>query len=113
MKRTVRFFPDNGERNSPLDYIRSVPKADGHLIGYRLALLAETELADWPPGWVKHFEGKVYELKTKPSRVMFFLDGEYLVVIHAFKKPANKTRPADVNRMRLHFQAYLQQASKP
>ena len=108
MRWQVKFFPPGGERHSPYDYIRGLENAKEQAqIAHRLQHLQQTELADWPHTWVHKIDDKIFQLTAGQSRLMYCLDGDTIVVLHACKKVAQKTRKQDIARAERHYNRYM------
>lgn len=104
----VRFFPPGGERQSPFDYIRDLESASERAqIAHRLEHLQRTELADWPHIWIHKIDDKIFQLTAGQSRLMYILDGDTIVILHACKKAAQKTRKKDIARAQRHYERYM------
>lgn len=104
----IVYYPAPGERNSPMGYIANLSNKEGQAtLIHRLKFLCQNELADWPHTWCHKITGKVYQLTAGASRVMFCLDDNRLVILHACKKVGQKTRSQDIERAERHYELYL------
>jgi phage-related protein len=104
----IVFYPEPGENYSPFDYIYQIDDPDEKAeIIHRLEFMRNHEMAEWPHTWTKQIWGKVFELKTKNYRIMYFLEAKNIVLLHACRKGKQKTDKLDSNRAIEHYQNYL------
>jgi len=104
----VKFFPPSGERNSPHDYVVNLAdENDRAMILLRLERMQQHRKVDWPPAWINHMGGKIWELYARGHRLMYCLDSGTIVILHACKKVSNKTRERDLNIAKNHLARYL------
>lgn len=103
----IIFYPPKGERHSPYDFLKEMPDGSAQAqIVHRLRVISELPLSDWP-SWTHRVEGKIYQLSSGAYRVMYFLDGEDIVIVHAFRKKSRKTRRSAINRALDHRTRYF------
>lgn len=102
---TVRFFAESTGSEPVRDWLRGLQDAEKREIGADI----KTVQFGWPIGMpvVAHIEGEIWEvrtrLETRLARVLFVLDGNAMVLMHAFIKKERKTPKGelDVAKQRL------------
>jgi phage-related protein len=105
---TIVDYPKSGENNSPLDYVDKINELDEKDdILERLSFMRDHEFAQWPKSWTFHVWEKVYEIKTKNYRVMYFLENKNIVILHACRKVKQKAKKIDLDRVKNHYHRYL------
>lgn len=109
---TVIFFPTEDQRNSPFEYILGLTPAEQEKITHRLETLSKLELAEWPQLWFHKINDKLYQLTCDSHRLMYCLDSNKIVVLHACKKVGRKTHPRDVKRANINYEGYLKVRGK-
>jgi phage-related protein len=91
MPRKVHYYAD---APSPWDYINSLPDTEAANILHRLDVMSKTPVHEWP--WVDHLEGKLWELKSPPHRLLYFLKEDEIIVLHAARKKGRKLNRKDI-----------------
>ena len=81
---------------TPEQYLLSNPDPDGAADVLRwLETFASTPLQEWPRRRTKKVTQHIWQLNVSHHRVLYFLDRQAIVVVHAFRKPSvNKERQA-------------------
>jgi phage-related protein len=94
------YFFETDTRNEPVrEWLRKLTAIDKKAIGEDL----KTIQFGWPLGMplVKHIDGDIWEVRCKLSdgiaRVLFVLDGNAMILIHAFLKKQQKTPKPDLD----------------
>ncbi len=106
----IEFFPPSGERDSPYDYILALSdNVEKVQIRRRLNTLRELELGEWSHRWVHKITTDIWQLTAGNNRLMYFLDGRTIVVLHACRKVKGKTRRQDKERAIIHYDEYMAQ----
>jgi len=101
------FFPPEGEKHSPIDALKNIPRpGDQALIMRRLALISELETGDWPH-WVK-MVNKNYQVTAGDYRVYFNLYGRKMVICHICRKVSRKALQSDLDRASTNFRNFLE-----
>jgi phage-related protein len=99
------FFPPEGEKHSPIDSLKNIPRpGDKALIMRRINLISGLEIGDWPP-WVKIVD-KNYQVTAGDYRVYFNLSGRKMVICHICRKVSQKALKSDLDRARINFINY-------
>lgn len=105
-----QFFPAKGERHSPFDYIINVsPASEKAQIMHRLKTIQELPLNDWPHTWIHKIDDKIYQLTAGKHRLMYCIDKETIIVLHACRKRGQKTHQKDINKANKHYRDYISQ----
>lgn len=103
----IHFYRDKSGKQPVLDYLQSLKdKGDKNSriklnkIGDYIELLKQEGTAIGEP-YVKHLEGKIWELRPIKDRVLFVAwhNGSY-VLLHAFTKKTQKTPKKELKRAR-------------
>ena len=103
------FFPPAGERHSPIDALKDIPRPNAKaLIKRRLDLISELEIGDWPY-WVKIVDNH-YQVTAGDYRVYFGLIGRKMVICHICRKVSQKALKSDLDRARINFNDYKESA---
>jgi phage-related protein len=94
------YFFETDTRNEPVrEWLRKLTAIDKKAIGEDL----KTIQFGWPLGMplVRHIDGDIWEVRCKLSdgiaRVLFVLDGNAMILIHAFLKKQQKTPKPDLD----------------
>jgi len=111
---TIVYFPQPDQNNSPFNIILGWLPRESKRVTARLNLLAERRVADWRGlGWLKIWEGKIWQLDGFHARVMFCVDEGRIVVLHACMKSKQKTRTEDQQRVKANYSAFLKSKDNP
>ena len=111
--RHIIFFPPKGNPNSPYDYITGLEKQGERAnILHRLNFMRQTDVVDWPHGWIHKISSKIYQLTSGLHRIMYILDGSTVVVLHACRKVKRKTHIKDIQIAESHYSRYLKVEGK-
>lgn len=102
------FFPAPDNRNSPYEYIEGLSPSEQAKIIHRLEVLESLDLADWPHKWIHKLDNDIFQLTCRAHRLMYCLDVNLIVVLHACKKVKQKTHVRDLNRARSNYELYRQ-----
>ena len=96
----ARFFRTPAGNEPPRDFIKSFSKEDREVIGADL----KTVQLGWPIGMpiCGSLGSGIYEVRTSLSsrrevRVLFFLNADTIVLVHAFLKKTQKTPKSDLD----------------
>ncbi|MBU3609567.1 type II toxin-antitoxin system RelE/ParE family toxin [Polynucleobacter wuianus] len=95
----VYFFATNTNNEPVREWFQQLTSGDKKLIGEDL----KTVQFGWPLGMplVRHVDGELWETRSKLSagiaRVLFVLDGNKMILIHAFIKKQQKTPKPDLD----------------
>jgi phage-related protein len=93
---SVCFYVNARGDSPPLDYINSLEERDRAKVARTIELLAELGLGIGRPQ-ARHLEGKLWELRPSPHRVIYFAhSGRRFVILHAFKKQTTKTPAREI-----------------
>ena len=104
-KWEIVFYPPEGEKHSPIDILKHIPRpSDQALITRRLDLISDLEMGDWPH-WVKMVES-LYQVTAGDYRVYFDLDGKKMIICHICRKVSQKALKSDLDRARNNFNNY-------
>jgi phage-related protein len=103
----IVYFPAHEQRNSPYDYIVNLPKIEQAHIYHRLKYLLENPINEWPKSWIHQIKGKIYQLTAGDQRIMYYLDQNKIVILHAFRKRKQKTDISDIQTAIDHYNNYL------
>ncbi len=104
----IIYYPPSNKHGSPYAYILSVEVDEQSAIIHRLEFLSNNLLADWPHPWIHKITDNIFQLTAgKRSRIFYFLDDHQLIVVHACKKVAQKTRLADIEQAKTNCKEYL------
>jgi phage-related protein len=97
------YFFETDTNNEPVrEWLRKLKAIDKKAIGEDL----KTIQFGWPLGMplARHIDGDIWELRCKLSdgiaRVLFVLDGNAMILIHAFVKKQQKTPRPDLDLAR-------------
>jgi phage-related protein len=95
----VQFFRQPGSGVEPVrDWLRSLPESERKLIGGNIR---KVQFA-WPIGLplVDHLDGEIWEvrsrLRDRIARVLFAIDSDVMILLHAFIKKTQKTPEHDL-----------------
>ncbi len=95
----VCFFATDTNNEPVWEWFQQLTSGDKKLIGEDL----KTVQFGWPLGMplVRHVDGELWETRSKLSagiaRVLFVLDGNKMILIHAFIKKQQKTPKPDLD----------------
>jgi phage-related protein len=95
----VYFFATDTSNEPVREWFQQLTSGDKKLIGEDL----KTVQFGWPLGMplVRHVDGELWETRSKLSagiaRVLFVLDGNKMILIHAFIKKQQKTPKPDLD----------------
>jgi phage-related protein len=89
-------YHDEPGKPSPREYIHNTRPTERANINLRLEFLRDLDIKDWPRTWVKKVEGKLWELKSGPHRIFYFLDANKIIVVHAIRKKRRKLMRGDI-----------------
>lgn len=104
----ILYFP-SPEESEPAHYLQALPVQEQVRVIGHLELISDRPVAEWRGlKWLKIWEGKIWQLDGKQTRVAFCIDEDSLVVLHAFKKTKNKTAKKDIQRIHRQHEAYLE-----
>src|SRR5258708_36595993 len=109
--RTVRFVKTENGNEPVRDWIKGHAKAEWKLIGEDIKTTQWSE--EWKAPLVKYLGDGLYEIRTNLfytiARVLFFTDGNEMVLVHGFIKKSRQIPNAEhdlaLNRKRQHEQA--------
>lgn len=57
----------------------------------------------------KHLEGKIYEIKPYPQRLLCFQDGKDLIVTHCFTKKRQKTPRRQIEKAQRIYEQFIEE----
>jgi len=95
----VYFFKTETNNEPVRQWLKLLTAKDKKLIGEDI----KTIQFGWPLGMplVKHIDGGIWEVRSKLSggiaRVLFVLEGNSIVLVHAFMKKQQKTPKPDID----------------
>ena len=99
------FFPPEGEKHSPIDALKEIPRpSDQALIMRRLKVISDLDISDWPH-WVK-IVSKNYQVTAGDYRIYFNLLDRKMVICHICRKVSQKALKSDLDRARINFENY-------
>jgi hypothetical protein len=99
----VYFFKTEANNEPVRQWLKLLVAKDKKLIGEDI----KTIQFGWPLGMplVKHIDGGIWEVRSKLSggiaRVLFVLEGNSMVLVHAFMKKQQKTPKPDIDIAKL------------
>ena len=102
------YYHEEPGKTSPRAYIDSLKPTEKANIDHRLEVLREYPIHEWPSGWVKKIENKIWELKSDKHRILYFITEIKIVVVHAFKKSGKKTKQKDIRLAQSRYNDYYQ-----
>jgi phage-related protein len=111
LPRTVRFFKTENGNEPVRDWIKGHAKAEWKLIGEDIKTAQWSE--EWKAPLVKYLGDGLYEIRTNLfytiARVLFFTDGNEMVLVHGFTKKSRQIPKAEhdlaLKRKRQHEKA--------
>jgi phage-related protein len=104
-KWEIVFFPSSGEKHSPIDALKNIPRPNDKVkIMRQIELISDLETGDWPH-WVKMVD-KNYQVTAGDYRVYFNLSGRKMVICHICRKVSQKALKSDLDRARINFINY-------
>jgi len=95
----VYFFATETNNEPVRQWLQSLTSKDKKLIGEDI----KTIQFGWPLGMplVRHIDGEIWEIRSRLSegiaRILFLLDGNSMILIHAFIKKQQKTPKPDLD----------------
>ena len=95
----VRFFRTDAGAEPVREWLKDLPAVDRKTIGEDI----KTVQFGWPLGMplVDHLDGEIWEvrirLNNRIARVLFALDGQTMVLLHAFIKKQQRTPSTDLD----------------
>ncbi len=95
---TARFFATTSGNEPVREWLKGLPKDDRRSIGKDIEYVEYR----WPIGrpLVAHLRGHVWEVRSslnqRTARMLFAVDGETMILLHAFIKKSQTTPPADI-----------------
>ena len=98
----VYFFETETNKEPVREWLQLLTSRDKKIIGEDI----KTVQFGWPLGMplVRHIDGDIWEVRSKLSggiaRVLFVLEGNVMILIHAFIKKQQKTPKSDINLAR-------------
>lgn len=105
----IIYHPTQDDKDSPYQYLLALPDREYILVIKRLELLTEMEISQWRGiGWIKIWDGKIWQVDGKQTRVMFCIDEVYIVILHAFKKVKQRTHKRDIRRVDINYADFLE-----
>jgi phage-related protein len=105
----VRFFRTEAGTEPARQYLRSLEKTDRQACGAMLRAVQDYGL-DAPGVEKRQLEGKLWELKPDPHRLMYvMLAGPTMVVLHGCKKQGGKARKVDMDVARRRMRQVLEE----
>ncbi len=99
---TVRFYREASGSEPVRDWLKSLPSNEKREIGIDI----KTVQFGWPMGMpvVDFIERDIWEVRsrfsTRIARVLFTLDGSYMILLHGFIKKDRKTPKPDLDLAR-------------
>ena len=105
MRRLI--YHDQPGTPSPRGYISELPAADRANVDHRFGVIRDFDIPDWPRSWVKKLEDKIWQLKSKSTRILYFLHDDAIIVVHAFRKRTLKTRRKHIDLALSRLDDYL------
>ena len=98
----VYFFETETNKEPVREWLQLLTSRDKKIIGEDI----KTVQFGWPLGMplVRHIDGDIWEVRSKLSggiaRVLFVLEGNVMILIHAFIKKQQKTPKSDIDLAR-------------
>jgi phage-related protein len=98
----VYFFETDRNKEPVREWLQQLTPRDKKIIGEDI----KTIQFGWPLGMplARHIDGDIWEVRSKLSggiaRVLFVLEGNAMVLIHAFIKKQQKTPKPDIDLVR-------------
>ena len=99
IRRLPAFFYRSASGDEPVrECLKALAKTDRQTIGEDIAYVQYK----WPIGKPKvdHLRGSVWEVRSKIgnriARVLFAVEEAQMIMLHAFVKKTQKTKPADI-----------------
>jgi len=112
MFRIIKYKTESGEcpiNNFISDLLKSGQKDEVLKIKFYIDLLEQMgNLVLTNPNWAKKIDEKVYELRPKSNRILYFYcskNDEY-ILLHGFKKKTQKTPTSEIERANKELDDY-------
>src|SRR3990170_1735038 len=103
----LKYYAENDGTSPPLDYIRGLSVTAQANIRHRLETLCESPREGWPTKWFDKVESNIWELKSPPYRLLYFIHDGCLVVLHALRKDRWKLHENDKATARRRRDRYV------
>ena len=105
---SVYFYRNLRGDSPPLEYINSLEERDRAKVARTIELLEQLGLGIGKPQ-ARHLEGKLWELRPSPHRLIYFAhSGQRFVILHAFQKQTRKTPPREIDIARRRMREVLE-----
>lgn len=92
----ILYFPPKGERNSPIDNLRTRLDADEQAnFVERFLKMSELEMTEWAHDWRKRI-GAVYQLTAGNFRAYYGIRGRQIIIVHVCRKVGQKAKTQDL-----------------
>jgi phage-related protein len=102
-------YHDEPGNPSPRGYISGVSASDRANIDHRLNYLRKHPINEWPRAWIEKLEGKIWELRSGAHRILYFLENDTIIVVHALRKRGRKISRNDISLALRRMTYYLDQ----
>jgi len=106
MKYNIEFYQDNKQKYPVSDFIKTVSAQEKAKIVWVIDLLELTGPNITEP-YAKHIEDKLWELKPKGIRILYFMEKHTFILLHAFKKKTQKLPPHEKEIALKRMEVYL------
>lgn len=95
-KWTIEFYTDGRGKSPVEEFIDDLPEPQQRAVA-RMLLLLEEFGVNLGSQYAKHIEGKIWELRPKPNRLLYFAHtGCRFIILHAFRKKTRRTQRKDI-----------------
>jgi phage-related protein len=108
--KLIAVFYSTRSGNEPVrDWLKDLPKEDRRAIGEDIAYVQYK----WPIGKprVDHVRGAIWEVRTSLkqniARILFAVDGNNMILLHAFIKKTQQTPTSEIALAEKRFKEYL------
>ena len=103
----LKYYAENNGVSPAREYVISLSESEQAKIRLRLDFFCERPMGEWPQTWYDKVESNIWELKSPPYRLLYFLHDGCLVVLHALKKARWKLHENDKATARRRRDRYV------
>jgi phage-related protein len=106
---SVLYYVNARGDSPPLEYIKGLKKEDRAKVARTIELLKQLGVKIGRPQ-ARHLEGKLWELRPSPHRLIYFAyTRRRFVILHAFQKQTRKTPRAEIEIARRRMRRVLEE----
>ena len=100
----IRFYVNARGDSPPLQYIKGFSPKNRAKVARSIDLLRHVGVAIREP-YAKHLDGKLWELRLSPHRLIYFaIKGRRVVILHGFTKQRHRMLRHEIEVARTHMQ---------